>query len=97
MKRTPLVNPDFVIINDEMFTNARVIVVNKPPSATRTTEQIGTIAIRRSTGYTTRLLEAGGSRAWWAVPPWGVERVAVYLRDHHPGLYRQINWEGAGL
>lgn len=97
MKRTPLVVPDFVIIDSEFFVNTRVIVVDRPPSAAWTTEPLGTIAIRRSTGYTTRLMEPGDSVAWYALPAWMVERVAVDLRDHHPNLYRQINWKGSSL
>lgn len=97
MKRTPLIDPDFIIIDDHIFANTRVIVVDRPPSAAWTTEPLGTIAIRRSTGYVTHLIEVGSSVAWYALPAWMVERVAVHLRDHHPNLYKQINWEGSGL
>lgn len=97
VKRTPLVDPDFIIIDNEFFVNTRVIVVDRPPSAAWTTEPLGTIAIRRSTGYVTHLIGVGESVAWYALPAWKVERVAVHLHDHHPNLYRQINWEGKGL
>lgn len=97
MKRTPLVTPDLVIINNELFVNTRVIVVDRPTSATWKTEPIGTIAIRASSGYVTRLIEVGDSTAWYALPAWKIERVAIHLRDHHPNLYKKINWEGSGL
>lgn len=97
VKRTPLVTPDFVIINNEFFANTRVIIVDNPQIDLWGKERIGTIAIRRSSGYVTHLIGVGDSVAWYALPAWKVERVAMHLLDHHPNLYRKINWEGKGL
>lgn len=97
MKRTPLIDPDFIIINDGVFVDTRVLVGDRPPNPASTTDPLGTIFIRRSTGYVTHLVESWDTTAWYALPAWQVERIAVHLRDHHPNLYRQINWEGSGL